>query len=144
MDRLDPASRRALMGRIRSKNTKPELAVRRLVHALGYRFRLHRKDLPGSPDLVFSSKRSVIFVHGCYWHRHDCKRGKFFPAVNTAFWSEKFQRTLTRDRKALRSLSELGWSAMVVWECETRDLEDLSGKVCQFLGPRGTNCGEQL
>ena len=114
------------MRAVRSKDTAPELAVRRLAHALGYRFRLHRRDLPGSPDLVFPGRRKVIFVHGCFWHRHGlggtggCPRGRSTPATRRDFWEAKFARNVARDRRARRLLNADGWGVMVVWECRTR------------------------
>lgn len=132
VDKLTSEQRSRLMSQVRGKDTKPELVVRRLVHSLGYRFRLHRRDLPGSPDLVFPSRRKVIFVHGCYWHRHDCKKATT-PKSNTAFWQKKFDDNVMRDNKNLRDLKALGWEAMVVWQCETETNELLAHMIGQFL-----------
>lgn len=133
MDTLSPAERSERMSRIRSRDTKPEMAVRRLVHSLGYRYRLHAPDLPGRPDLVFRGKRKVILVHGCYWHRHDgCARNRT-PKSRREFWIPKLQRNVIRDREVLSALILHGWSALVVWECEIRDHVQLTQKLIDFL-----------
>jgi DNA mismatch endonuclease (patch repair protein) len=120
MDTLTRLKRSALMGMVRSKNTKPELAVRRLVHAMGYRYRLHGK-LPGRPDMVFASRRKVIFVHGCFWHRHPrCKKATT-PDANAEFWRAKFRANKRRDRQIERRLDSIGWEVITVWECELRE-----------------------
>lgn len=123
------------MGRVRGKDTSPERVVRRLAHAMGCRFRLHRRDLPGCPDLVFPSKRKVVLVHGCYWHRHTCRRGRSTPRTNSAFWLAKFADNVKRDRLNKRALRRLGWETLVVWECETRPSarDDLAKKLRRFL-----------
>ncbi len=108
------------MSRIRGKDTKPELIVRRACHALGLRFRLHRKDLPGKPDLVFPKHRTVVFVHGCFWHSHDCRYGRVVPATNPEFWRDKRAATVERDRKKTDELRALGWRVLEYWECETK------------------------
>lgn len=113
----DKEARSAIMAKVRSKNTKPEIAVRRAIHRAGFRFRLHRSDLPGNPDVVFPRHRLALFVHGCFWHRHGCKRTTM-PATNKEFWSEKFRRTLERDKRALKELEEIGWKTAVIWECQ--------------------------
>lgn len=120
------------MSRVGSKNTKPELTVRKIVHALGYRYRLHRKDLPGSPDLVFPRFKKVIFVHGCYWHRHDCDKATN-PKTNAEFWEHKFQQNIQRDKKNLADLSKKGWKTMVIWQCETREADELIERITKFL-----------
>ena len=122
------------MSRIKSRDTKPELIVRSLVHKLGYRFRLHRKDLPGKPDLVFSSRHKVIFVHGCYWHVHDCAYGRVKSATNAKFWSEKRLGNKLRDEKNKTKLESLGWQVLEVWECEIRDIETVKKRIQDFLG----------
>jgi len=109
------------MSRIRSRDTKPELIVRSVCHALGLRFRLHRKDLPGKPDLVFPRHKTVIFVHGCYWHLHDCKYGRVVPKTNTEFWQTKRRSNQERDRKNSVRLHKLGWRIVTIWECETKN-----------------------
>lgn len=124
------------MRAIRSKGMRPELAVRRLVHKLGYRFRLHRNDLPGKPDLVFVSRRKVIFVHGCYWHCHSCKLAHT-PKSNTAYWGPKLQRNRARDKKNLRSLRRQGWIPFVIWECELKNQEASAARIQQFLDHAG-------
>ncbi len=127
--------RSAIMRAVRSGDTSPELTVRRLLHARGYRYRLHRKDLPGKPDLVFPGRRRVIFIHGCFWHGHDCARGARVPKTNTDYWVEKVERNRARDARAGHLLAEQGWSVLVVWECELRkDLASLE-RLESFLGP---------
>ena len=118
VDRITQSVRSANMSKIRSKNTKPELTVRSIAHRLGYRFRLHRRALPGSPDLVFPRWRTVVFVHGCYWHGHGCARGGKGSKSNTNYWGPKIQRTRDRDAANAVSLQRLGWSVVTIWECE--------------------------
>lgn len=132
MDTMTPEQRSRLMSQIRSKDTKPELAVRSLVHRMGYRFRLHARNLPGTPDLVFSSRRKAIFVHGCFWHGHACQKGRR-PQTRAAFWTEKIDNNRKRDRKSRRQLKKLGWSSLIVWECEVGYTEALARKLSQFL-----------
>ncbi|RQV61066.1 DNA mismatch endonuclease Vsr [Burkholderia cenocepacia] len=121
------------MRRIRSKDTEPELIVRRLVYAMGYRYRLHRKDMPGKPDLVFLGRRKVIFTHGCFWHQHSgCREGRP-PKSNTDYWLPKLRRNQERDRVALAQLAASGWDVLVIWECETKDSSALASKVRLFL-----------
>lgn len=124
------------MRAIRSRDTLPERKVRSLVHALGYRFRLHRQDLPGKPDLVFPCKRKVIFVNGCFWHSHACKSG-LIPKTNREFWLSKLRQNRARDKKNLRALAEKGWDVLVVWQCELKDADLLSNRLKKFLGRRG-------
>lgn len=123
------------MSRIRSKNTKPEMLVRRLLFAEGYRYRLHTKDLPGTPDVVFRGRHRVIFVNGCFWHSHSCPNGTHKPATNADFWDAKRTRTAERDAQALAALSALGFSATTVWECQLRDPESVAAALREFLGP---------
>lgn len=111
-------SRRKIMQAVRSTDTAPELFVRRLLHARGYRFRLHRKDLPGSPDIVFPGRRKVIFVHGCFWHGHTCRRGARIPKTNALYWSRKVSKNQIRDQMAVTALEAMGWECLVLWECE--------------------------
>lgn len=120
------------MQAIRSKDTKPELAVRRLVHGMGYRYRLHRKNLPGKPDLVFPTKEKAIFVHGCFWHYHGCNRGRM-PKSNLDYWQQKLEGNRMRDRQNMKALRDLGWKTMVIWECESRDVNNLTDKIIGFL-----------
>lgn len=124
------------MSRIRGKNTKPELAVRRMVHAMGYRYRLHRHGLPGRPDMVFPGRRKVIFVHGCFWHQHpnpDCKL-VHRPMSNLDYWEPKLLRNQERDSEHQVRLRELGWDVMVIWECEIKPEDGLAESLKQFLG----------
>jgi len=122
------------MARIRSKDMKPELVVRRLVHSLGYRYRLHRNDLPGKPDLVLGPRRKVIFVHGCFWHQHaGCREGRI-PKSNQTYWQPKLARNVERDQRVQRELAEAGWTVIVVWECEISDLDTLKERISGFLG----------
>jgi DNA mismatch endonuclease (patch repair protein) len=124
------------MRRIRSKDTAPELAVRRLVYSLGYRYRLHRADLPGKPDLVFSGQRKVIFVHGCFWHQHNrCKIARL-PRSNEDYWLPKLARNKARDAKHKRTLRALGWKFLIIWECTTKDHERLTQRIATFLGKK--------
>lgn len=135
-DTLTPAERSERMSRIRGRNTGPEWIVRRLVYGMGYRYRLHRKDLPGKPDLVFPSRHKVIFVHGCFWHRHPdpkCKLARL-PKSRLDFWRTKLEGNRKRDEKNLEKLKEEGWEAMIVWECQIKDTETLSEKIREFLG----------
>ena len=121
------------MSHIRSKDTIPEWAVRRMSHAMGFRFRLHVRRLPGKPDLVFARHRKVIFVHGCFWHAHGCRLSQKLPATRTRFWREKFAKNVARDQSAVRQLWEAGWQVLVVWECETKDAELLRAILGAFL-----------
>lgn len=125
------------MSRVRAKDTKPEMVVRRIVHGLGYRYRLHRRDLPGRPDLVLPRLGAVIFVHGCFWHRHPGCRLASTPSTNVEFWQAKFLRNVERDAEAIRRLEADGWRVLVVWECETRAREALHARLQAFLAPLG-------
>ena len=128
------AFRRRGVAAVRSKNTKPEMAIRRMLHAAGYRYRLHRSDLPGTPDLVFPSRKKVIFVNGCFWHGHSCEKGSRQPKSNADYWIPKIARNVERDAENLAELNALGWQAMTVWECELRESpEELRGRIAQFL-----------
>ena len=121
------------MARIGSADTSPELAVRRLLHRLGYRFRLHRRSLPGTPDICFPGRKKAIFVHGCFWHRHEGCPRTTTPATRTSFWNDKFRKNVERDRASLKALRELGWSVMVVWQCETAKPHALEPRLTAFL-----------
>lgn len=134
MDIVPPGKRSRMMAGIKGKNTKPELVVRKLVHGMGLRYRLHRKDLHGSPDLVFSRMKKVIFVHGCFWHRHLGCRFAYTPKSNTSFWVNKLEGNMRRDALTLTALDALGWQVLIVWECEVSDLAALAQKVWLFLG----------
>ena len=120
MDRLTAERRSFLMSQVRSKNTSPELAVRRTLHALGYRYRLHGGDLPGTPDLVFPARHKVIFVHGCYWHGHTCRFGLAQSKSNQAFWQRKLAATRERDARSALALTKCGWAVHTIWECEIK------------------------
>jgi DNA mismatch endonuclease (patch repair protein) len=126
------------MAQIRSKNTKPELAVRRAAHAMGLRFRLHGADLPGKPDLVFRRWKTVVFVHGCFWHRHHCERGRL-PKTNADYWLKKLQRNTQRDAAALRALRRSGWRCVVIWECQAKDSFKLDGILRKRFATAETN-----
>jgi DNA mismatch endonuclease (patch repair protein) len=135
MDTLTTAQRSERMSKVRAKDTKPELLVRRLVHGLGFRYRLHRKDLPGRPDIVLPGRRKIILVHGCFWHRHaiaTCKLARL-PKSNLPFWTTKFDKNKIRDAKVLRELRGLGWSTMTIWECELSRPSALQKRVREFL-----------
>jgi DNA mismatch endonuclease, patch repair protein len=121
------------MRAVKSRNTGPEIKVRRLVHALGRRYRLYHKHLPGKPDLVFAKKRRVIFVHGCFWHGHHCPRGNRLPKTNGVYWSAKIERNRQRDAAVLEALKNNEWSSLIVWECELKDLAELTERICRFL-----------
>lgn len=124
--------RSANMRAIRSKDMRPELAVRSLVHRMGFRFRLHRKDLPGKPDLVFVSRRKVIFVHGCFWHSHDCKY-THTPKSNLEYWGPKLERNRQRDAAHIKALRAEGWRALVIWECALKDSRTVEARIRKFL-----------
>ncbi|MBW8636651.1 very short patch repair endonuclease [Hoeflea sp. WL0058] len=123
------------MRAVKSRDTAPEMVVRRLVHALGYRYRLHRRDLPGVPDLVFPGRRKVVFVHGCFWHGHDCPRGARAPKTNADYWRAKIARNTARDARNAQALTDAGWRVLTVWECETAKTKraDLEAKLKAFL-----------
>lgn len=133
MDIVSPEKRSRMMAGIKGKDTKPELVVRKLVHGMGFRYRLHHKDLPGSPDLVFPRSRKVIFVHGCFWHRHPGCRFAYTPKSNAQFWLDKLEGNTRRDAQALTALDSLGWQVLIVWECEVSDMPALTQKVRLFL-----------
>jgi DNA mismatch endonuclease (patch repair protein) len=135
VDRFSAAVRSRMMASIKAKDTKPELLVRRLLHSMGYRFRLHRKDLPGTPDMVFPGRAAIIFVHGCFWHQHADCRFAAMPATRRSFWKNKLEANRQRDRRALATLRRHGWRVAVVWECQTRKLETLERRLQKFLGP---------
>jgi DNA mismatch endonuclease (patch repair protein) len=135
-DRLTPEARSRLMARVRGKDTKPELAVRRLLHAMGYRFRLHRKDLPGTPDIVLPGRGTAIFVHGCFWHRHSGCRYATVPGTRPDYWIPKFARNVERDEQARQALKDAGWVVGVIWECQTKDPSGLEALIKDFLFSR--------
>ena len=135
-DNLTRDQRSQTMAAIRSKNTRPEMVVRRIAHRLGYRFRLHRCGLPGTPDLVFVGLRKIVNVHGCYWHMHDCRHGRVTPQSNVNYWKTKRNGNVARDRQNLADLLGLGWDVLTIWECQTKDEEKLSNDLARFLGVR--------
>ena len=137
VDVFDPAKRSEIMSRIRGRDTKPEMVVRRIAHGLGFRFRLHRGDLPGRPDLVFPRYKAVILVHGCFWHRHPGCRYATTPKTRVDYWQKKFDGNVVRDRRNETALSDLGWRTMVIWECETKDHDALAARIEGFLGADG-------
>jgi len=123
------------MRAVKSSNTGPEMTVRKVLHGAGYRYRLHRKDLPGQPDIVLTGRRSVVFVHGCFWHGHDCKRGSRVPKSNRSYWVSKIKGNTERDERNQIKLKALGWRVLVVWECELKDTIVLKSMLEEFLGP---------
>ena len=125
--------RSAIMRAVKSKDTKPEIIVRSLVHKLGYRFRLHRKDIPGTPDITFPGQHKVIFVHGCFWHGHNCERGVGSPKENRDYWEKKIERNKRRDAINVDTLKQLQWQILVIWECEITHSQDLTRKLTDFL-----------
>lgn len=133
MDTLTPDQRSERMSRVRGVDSVPELIVRRIAHRLGYRYRKHRSDLPGRPDMVFAGRRKVIFVHGCFWHRHDCPAGRRWPKSRLDFWKLKLERNKERDDLTLQCLKEAGWEVLVIWECETRDPRAIEFRLKSFL-----------
>lgn len=156
MDIMTVGQRSRLMSRIPGKNTRPELALRSLLHAAGYRFRLHgalpvrllaalRKEhqeillrggkLPGSPDLVFSARNKVIFMNGCFWHGHDCPAGQHRPSSNAEYWSPKLDSNIARDKRKRQDLALLGWDSLTLWECELKSMDEVLRRAAEFLGP---------
>ena len=137
MDTLTKAQRSERMSRIRSKDTRPELAVRQALFALGYRYQLHRRDLPGKPDIVFATRKKALFVHGCFWHAHEGCKVANLPKSRTKFWQAKFQRNVERDKLNKRALRRMGWSSLTVWECEIKRPDRVLKRVIGYLGPPG-------
>lgn len=130
---MPSAQRSEIMRSVKSRDTKPEMVVRRLLHRMGYRYSLHRPDLPGKPDIVFSSRKKVIFVHGCFWHGHTCKRGSRQPKTNADYWRAKIERNVERFAGQLEELARKGWDALVLWECELSEESNLRARLIQFL-----------
>lgn len=122
------------MRRVHSKDTAPELAIRHKLFSLGYRYRLHRRDLPGCPDIVFPVRKKIIFVHGCFWHGHTCSRGARTPKKNRGYWVRKIARNIQRDGEQLNELRVMGWDVLTVWECELREHRKLTSRLIKFLG----------
>ncbi len=135
-DTMSRAKRSALMSRIHGRDTGPEISVRRLLHAMGYRFRLHARDLPGRPDIIFRSRRVALFVHGCFWHRHDCGLA-YTPKTRREFWQRKFDGNVRRDQRTRAELEAAGWRVIIVWECELDDPSTLAKRLAKKLGPAG-------
>jgi DNA mismatch endonuclease Vsr len=139
MDKLDARRRSENMRRIRSKNTKPEVMLRSLLHKQGYRFRIHPRDLPGKPDIVFPSRRKAIFVHGCFWHQHPgCREGRL-PGTRQEYWRPKLDKNAVRDASSILALRKLGWDVAVVWECELESATTVPRKVQDFLIGKGSS-----
>ncbi|MEZ2224545.1 very short patch repair endonuclease [Rhizobium sp. RCC_161_2] len=137
-DTRTPEQRRRIMQSVRQKDTGPEMAIRRALHRLGYRFRIHQKGLPGRPDIVFSARKKVIFVHGCFWHGHDCNKGRL-PKTRNEYWKPKIDANKARDERTINELRIAGWESLVVWQCEMKSVEQVLGNIVTFLGP--PNCG---
>ncbi len=136
MDTVPPDKRSEIMRRIRSVDTLPEMKVRSMIHRMGYRFRLHARNLPGKPDLIFTSRKKAIFVHGCFWHHHsNCPKGSF-PKSRTEYWVPKLLLNKKRDAAKIAQLKKLGWNVMVIWQCQLSDMNVLSKRVVSFLGDR--------
>ena len=133
-DIVSVAKRSEVMSRIKGRNTKPELIVRRIAHGLGFRFRLHREDLPGSPDIVFPRYRTVVLVHGCFWHRHHDCRYAYRPKSRIQFWTKKFEENVARDKRNEIALRDLGWRVLVIWECETKNRAAVRAQLLARLG----------
>lgn len=141
-DVLTREQRSRNMAAIKAKDTRPEMRVRSLLHSLGYRFRLHRKDLPGTPDIVLAKYHTVIFVHGCFWHCHVCKYGSVTPATRAGFWATKRKENVERDVKAKQSLEERGWRVITVWECETKSREALCTALSELITDSGCSAAQ--
>jgi len=121
------------MSKNRGKDTSPELFICKIIHSLGYHYRLHKKDLPSCPDIVFPKSKKVIFINGCFWHRHICKKGRSMPSTRKNFWQQKFKRTIERDKQNYKQLKKLGWKILVIWECQTKRPEKITDKLISFL-----------
>jgi DNA mismatch endonuclease, patch repair protein len=132
MDIVSKEQRSRIMAAVRQRDTPAELSVRRVAHALGFRFKLNVRSLPGSPDIVFHKHRKVIFVHGCYWHRHTCRKATM-PASRIEFWKAKFDANVRRDLRVIKELRKLGWKVLVIWECQTNDVEKLRKKIEKYF-----------
>lgn len=135
MDTRSPEQRSHIMRSVRSRDTGPELLVRQILHRLGLRFRLHRKDLPGRPDVVLTKHRTAVFVHGCFWHGHGCAKGRL-PKSRLSFWTDKIERNRKRDAESARALRAAGWRVLTIWQCETKDIHRLKARLLKFFGLR--------
>lgn len=133
MDTRTPDQRSRIMQAVKQKDTLPEMLLRRALHRLGYRYRVHAKDLPGRPDLVFPSRKKVVFVHGCFWHGHDCSKGRL-PKSRPEYWIPKIEANKARDERVISELKRDGWDVMVIWQCETKELDAVLNKMVRFLG----------
>ncbi|MBT9368323.1 very short patch repair endonuclease [Rhizobium sp. CSW-27] len=136
VDTRSPDQRRRIMQSVKQKDTGPEIAVRKKLHSLGYRFRLHGRTLPGRPDLVFPSRKKVIFVHGCFWHGHECSKGAL-PKSRLEYWKPKIDANKTRDERNVNELKKAGWESLVLWQCEVARLDEAIDSIERFLGPPG-------
>jgi DNA mismatch endonuclease, patch repair protein len=132
VDRLTRQRRSWLMSRVKGRDTTPEIAVRSMIHRLGYRFRLHRPDLPGKPDIVFGPRRKIVFIHGCFWHGHRCAKGRL-PKSNGGFWRKKIETNRRRDGQHARALARLGWKILVIWQCQLKDPLAVRARIVDFL-----------
>lgn len=137
IDRVSEERRSYIMSSVGSKDTGSELVVRKLLHSLGYRYRLHNRGLPGSPDVVFQKRKKAIFIHGCFWHGHNCKCGRL-PKSKTEYWGPKLETNRERDESNMHELEELGWEAFVIWQCELKETDAVKVRLISFLGP--TKC----
>ena len=135
-DKLTPEQRSAVMRKVPGKDSSSEMKLRRLLTTMGFRYRLHRKDLPGSPDVALPGRKAAVFVHGCFWHGHDCKRGARPPKANADYWTAKIARNRARDERTEATLREMGWRPMVVWECELKDEAAVEARLRTELGPK--------
>ncbi|WP_175951493.1 very short patch repair endonuclease [Burkholderia sp. BCC0405] len=132
MDRVSPNRRSEIMRRIHSKDTSIEMRVRKYIYSLGFRYRLHVKDLPGKPDIVFRKTKKIVFVHGCFWHGHGCRKGQL-PKTNIEFWGDKIRANVDRDSRVIRDLESAGWHVLVIWQCQIGDLSMLQSEIKKFL-----------
>lgn len=128
------------MRAVKGENTTPEMRIRRVIHSMGYRYRLHRKDLPGKPDLVFPRRRKIIFIHGCFWHGHDCRRGARMPKANRDYWERKISRNRARDADHRTALQQAGWRVLIIWECQLKEMDWLRNEIARFLESPGDDC----
>ena len=133
MDRFTPSQRSSIMRKVKAKNTKPEIIVRNMVYSMGFRYRLNRRNLPGSPDLVFTGRKKAIFVHGCFWHQHQGCRHSTLPSARQEYWSTKLTANRVRDERTSALLMEMGWQVLIVWECELKDQDRVKGFLSDFL-----------
>lgn len=133
VDTLSAEQRSQCMRSVAGANTAPEIRVRSLLHSMGYRYALHVKKLPGKPDIVLVCRRKIIFVHGCFWHKHNCRHGRVSPITNAEYWTSKRERNARRDREHIRKLRRDGWEVLVIWECWTKDIDSLRERLEEFL-----------